>query len=234
MEKIYNRFTKSKKEVTVNDLQKEIKETKSKVKTFEQDVTILRVDHSLLDQRLTQLENTFHQGNKEGTSFQNPSDEEVDETVNPTVEMVQEESSEKFLETINRINFQKWHSKVRIVISRDFEFEVIALIDSSADLNCIQEGIILSKYFKKTRERLTSTSGGKMQIEFKIPKAHVCQDNTYFKTTFFLVKNMTNRVILGNPFMCLLYPFTTNSEGITTHPFSQPINLYIYIYMLVS
>ena len=72
MEKIYNRFTKSKKEVTVNDLQKEIKETKSKVKTFEQDVTILRVDHSLLDQRLTQLENTFHQGNKEGTSFQNP------------------------------------------------------------------------------------------------------------------------------------------------------------------
>ena len=138
MEKIYNRFTKSKKEVTVNDLQKEIKETKSKVKTLEQDVTILRVDHSLLDQRLTQLENTFHQGNKEGTSFQNPSDEEVDETVNPTVEMVQEESSEKFLETINRINFQKWHSKVRIVISRDFEFEVIALIDSSADLNCIQ------------------------------------------------------------------------------------------------
>ena len=31
--------------------------------------------------------------------------EEVDETVNPTADMVQEESSEKFLETINRINF---------------------------------------------------------------------------------------------------------------------------------
>ena len=30
LEKIYNRFTKSKKEVTVNDLQKEIKETKTK------------------------------------------------------------------------------------------------------------------------------------------------------------------------------------------------------------
>ena len=60
-----------------------------------------------------------------------------------------------------------------------------------------------------------------MQIEFKIPKAYVCQDNTYFKTTFVLVKNMTNRVILGNPFMCLLYPFITDSEGITTHPFGQ-------------
>ena len=163
LEKIYNRFTKSKKEVTVNNLQKEIKETKSKVRSLEQEVTILRVDHNLLNQRLKHLENNTHQGrNKEGTSFQNPSDDEVDEMVNPTAEMVQEESSEKFLETINRINFQKWHSKVRTVLSRDFEFKVIALIDSGADLNCIQEGIIPSKYFKKTRERLTSASGGKM------------------------------------------------------------------------
>ena len=123
---------------------------------------------------MKQLENTSHQGNEEGTSFQNPSDEEVDETVNPTVEMVQEESSENFLETISRINFQKWHSKVRIVISKDFEFDVIALIDSGADLNYIQEGIIPSKFFKNTKERLTSASGGKMQIEFKIPNAHMC------------------------------------------------------------
>ena len=133
--------------------------------------------------------------------------------------MVLEQPTQKFLETISRINFQKWHSKVRIVINKDFEFKVIGLIDSGVDLNCIQEGIIPSKYFRKTRERLTSVSGGKMQIEFRIPKAHVCQDNTCFKTTFVLVKNMTGRVILGNPFMCLLYPFITDSKGITTHPF---------------
>ena len=137
-------------------------------------MTILRVDYNFLDQRLKQLENASHQGNEEGTSFQNPSNEEDNETVNPTTDIVQEESSEKFLETISRINFQKWHSKVRIVISRDFEFKVIALIDSGANLNCIQEGIIPSKYFKKTRERLISASGGIMQIEFKIPNAHVC------------------------------------------------------------
>ena len=50
-------------------------------------MTILRVDHSFLDQRLKQLENTSHQGNEEGTSFQNPYDDEVDETVNPIAEM---------------------------------------------------------------------------------------------------------------------------------------------------
>ena len=36
LEKIYNRFTKSKKEITVQDLQKEIKDTKSKVRTLKQ------------------------------------------------------------------------------------------------------------------------------------------------------------------------------------------------------
>ncbi|KAL0008652.1 hypothetical protein SO802_010154 [Lithocarpus litseifolius] len=159
LEKIYDRFSKSKKEVTVNDLQKEIKETKSKVRTLKQELTILKVDNTLLNQRVKNLEKTSH----------------------------------------------------------------LALIDTGADLNYTKEGIIPSKYFRKTKERLTSTSGGKMQIEFKIPKAHVCQDNTCFKTTFVLVKNMIDRVILGNPFMCLLYPFITDSEGITTHPFGQPV-----------
>ena len=86
LEKIYNRFTKSKKEVTVNDLQHEIKETKSEIITLKQELTILRVNHNFLDQRLKQLENTSHQGNEEGTLFQNPSDEE-DESVNPTSDM---------------------------------------------------------------------------------------------------------------------------------------------------
>ena len=82
------------------------------------------------------MENTSHQGNEEGPSFQNPSDDE-DESVNPTADMVLEQPAQKFLETISRINFQKWHSKVRIIINKDFEFEVIALIDSGADLNYI-------------------------------------------------------------------------------------------------
>ena len=147
MEKIYNRFTKSKKEITVQDLQKEIKDTKSEVRNLKQELVILRVDHGLINQRVIQLENISYQGNEEGTSSQNPFDDEIDETVNLTVDMEPEPTNESFLQTISRINFQKWHSKVRIVISKDFQFEVVALIDSGADLNCIQEGIIPSKYF---------------------------------------------------------------------------------------
>ena len=43
MEKIYNRFTKSKKEITVQDLQKEIKDTKTEMRNLKQELTILRV-----------------------------------------------------------------------------------------------------------------------------------------------------------------------------------------------
>ena len=62
-----------------------------------------------------------------------------------------------------------------------------------------------------------------MQIEYDIPQAMVYQSGISFMTKFILVKNMTDRVILGNPFLCLLYPFITDNEGITAHPFNQPV-----------
>ena len=106
-------------------------------------------------------DDTSHQG------YQNPSDDEeveniYDESINPTADMVLKEPTQKYIDTISRINFQKWHSKVKIVISKDFKFEVITLIDLGVDLNYIQEGIIPSKYFRQTKERLSSINGSKM------------------------------------------------------------------------
>ena len=221
LEKILTRFTKSKKEVIVKDLQQEIKETKSKVKTLKeevtklsQDLTILKIDHSFLDQKMA------HQS---GSSHHNDGEDDIPDLPSKEEEPANLEALEAFLKTISRINFQKWHSKVKIVISKEFEFEVVAPIDSGVDLNCIQEGIIPTKYFVKTKETLSSTNGSKMKIKYKFPKAHVCQNNTCFKTPFVLVKDMTDKVILGNLFMCFQCPFTMDNEGITTHPFRQPI-----------
>jgi hypothetical protein len=44
-----------------------------------------------------------------------------------------------------------------------------------------------------------------------------------FKTSFVLVKNLNDKVILGLPFIHLLYPFTIEEDGITTTPFGQPV-----------
>jgi hypothetical protein len=91
-------------------------------------------------------------------------------------------------------------------------------------INCIQEGMIPTKCYSKTAEHLSSANGSQMQIDYKLSKAHVCQDNVCFKTSFVLIKNMPDsKVILGNPFLCLLCPFTTDHKGITTEVLGQKV-----------
>ena len=92
----------------------------------------------------------------------------------------------------------KWFTKVRIVVSCDYHFTVIAMIDFSADMNCIQEGLIPSKYFEKSTERLVYTNGSQMKIKYELNNAHVCHDNVCFKIPSVLVKNMTDKGIVDN------------------------------------
>ena len=192
LNKTLERFNKSKKEVTIQDLQLEIKTVKNDVRELQEQFSKFLQDESSTSTTPSTSKDPIHQ---------------LDES----------EHEEKFLQVINKIHLQKWHCRVKIVINKELEIETIALIDSGADLNCIQEGLIPTKYYKKTSERLSSTNGSQMQIKYKLPSAHVCQDNVCFKIPFVLVKNMTDKVILGIPFHCLLYPFTTDNNGFTTH-----------------
>ena len=86
------------------------------------------------------------------------------------------------------------------------------MLDSGADSNCIQEELIPTKYYEKTTEGLSQASGTSLNIEFRLPNVDVCRDDIYIQTTFALVKNITNKVILGNPFIALLYPIIEISE----------------------
>ena len=93
------------------------------------------------------------------------------------------------------------------------------MIDSSADMNCIQKEIVPSKYYEKSIEKLFSANGMQMKIKYEINTAHVCHDNVCFKIPSVLIKNMTDKVILGIPFINILYPFLIEHDGITTNPF---------------
>jgi hypothetical protein len=119
--------------------------------------------------------------------------------------ITQPNSKETFLNTIDKILFQKWYTEIKIVIDKEYVFKTIALLDTGADSNCIQEGLIPTKYYEKTTEKLLQASGASLNIEFKLPNAHVCRDGVCIKTTFILVKDITSKVILGNPFIALLY-----------------------------
>ncbi|KAK2991024.1 hypothetical protein RJ640_018019 [Escallonia rubra] len=85
-------------------------------------------------------------------------------------------SKEQEILSIDRVVFQKWYVSVKIVISKDFTFEGIALIDSGADLNCIKEGLVPTKYCETTRQALTTANNGRMKINYKISESWVCND----------------------------------------------------------
>ena len=90
-------------------------------------------------------------------------------------------------------------------------------------MNYIQEGLIPSKYFEKSTERLVSANGSQMKIKYELNNAHVCHDNVCFKIPSVLVKNMTDKVILGLRFINALYHFLVEHDGITTDPFGQKV-----------
>jgi hypothetical protein len=177
-------------QLEVNQIKSEIKILKEENQELKQDVNFLKIEHKL----------------KLAASSQRDKPE-------PKPEDTTSQFEENFLSLINRIHIRKWYAKVKIKI-QDFELSVV---DTGADLNCIQEGLVPTKYYSKSKETLRFANGSKMQITFEISKAHVCQDNVCFKTTFVLVKNMTDKVILGLPFITLWYPFTTDHNGLITY-----------------
>ena len=62
-----------------------------------------------------------------------------------------------------------------------------------------------------------------MKIKYELNNAHICHNNVNFKIPSVLVKNLTDKVILGLPFINALYPFLVEHDGITTDPFGQKI-----------
>lgn len=62
-------------------------------------------------------------------------------------------------------------------------------------MNCIQEGIIPTKYYDKTSERLHQTSGSRLKIEYKLSNANVCNNGICLKTTFVLKSKKKKKLL---------------------------------------
>ena len=67
-----------------------------------------------------------------------------------------------------------------MVIIEDFEVKMVALIDSRANMNCIQEGLIPTQYYEKIGQQLFATNKGKLDIEYKLQNVHIYQNNYFF------------------------------------------------------
>ncbi|KAK9689718.1 hypothetical protein RND81_09G076800 [Saponaria officinalis] len=102
-----------------------------------------------------------------------------------------------FLQGMDTFISQKWLINITLKIGLFFTKDLTALIDSGADQNVIQEGLIPTMYFRKTTHGLSHAGGDKLEIEFKLPEASICVDNKCIPTSFLLVKNRLTKEILA-------------------------------------
>ena len=47
-----------------------------------------------------------------------------------------------FLNVLTQISSKKYLIKITLIFSEDFKLDTIVLFDTSADLNCIKEGVV--------------------------------------------------------------------------------------------
>ncbi|KAG5059726.1 hypothetical protein JHK87_000755 [Glycine soja] len=181
----------STKPTTIQDLHTEISNLKREVKELRQQQEI----HQII---LSQLE-------EESDSKNTNSEENQPENL----------EDDMFMGLINMIKIQNFYINIKIIIN-DFVLETMALFDTGADSNCILEGLIPTKFFEKTSEKLSTANGSKLKINFKLSNAIIENQGLRINTNFLLVKNLKNEVILGTPFIRALFPIQISNEGITT------------------
>ena len=98
-----------------------------------------------------------------------------------------DDNKDEFLNIIDRMIFQKWYTKITLVVHKEFSLTIIALVDSGADMNCIQEGLIPSKYYESTTDRLTQANGDRLKISNKLTKAYIYNNEINLRTPFFFI-----------------------------------------------
>ena len=103
--------------------------------------------------------------------------------------------------------FQKWYTEITLVVHKEFSLTVVALVDSGANMNCIHEGLIPSKYYESTTNRLTQANGDRLKISNKLTNTYIYNNGINFRTPLFLANKLSSKVILGNSFLALLYLF---------------------------
>ena len=93
-----------------------------------------------------------------------------------------------FMGLINKIKIQKFYINIRIIIN-DFVLDTMALFDTRADSNCILEGLVPTKFFEKTSEKLSTSNGSKLKINYKLSSAIIENQGLRININFLLVKN---------------------------------------------
>ncbi|XLV02018.1 hypothetical protein S245_016355, partial [Arachis hypogaea] len=171
-------------EVSLNSLKEEIKKLK-------REVSELKQQNINMDYRLLKIE---------GENIIKIQEQTLKNNVRKTEEISNITIRENYinLDTENYINIltllvsQKWFTTITLIVGEE-KFDFIAMVDLGADVNCIQEGLIPTRYYKKTTERVIMVENDKITIDYKLSKVKICKNKVCFATTFFLARNISHQ-----------------------------------------
>ncbi|PIN24829.1 hypothetical protein CDL12_02435 [Handroanthus impetiginosus] len=175
-------------------------------------------NYSLRINVLTKEEKNFAATSKEKkVQFEDEESEEEEEEKPSTFEEINFLSSEKIHQELKRVNTlyaitKKWFIEVTLIINKEFSLKVEAMADSGADLNCISKGLIPSQYYSKTTQVIIAANRQPLPIEYKLSDASICNNGVCLPMPFIMVKNLSTSVILGNPFLHMLFPIKRIDE----------------------
>ncbi|KAM3375109.1 hypothetical protein P3S68_013823 [Capsicum galapagoense] len=161
------------RDTTFNDLKIEVEQLKKEIISLKQNQMIS--DHRILkiEEKIDVSEVSFASKEKE-KDFEHSEQSEIDK-FSPTEDL----KKDYFLGMMQIVTAHKWYINCTILINKEFSITNIAMIDSGADVSCIQEGLIPTRYFEKTTHIIKSASGHALDINYKLPNTHICRDKEH-------------------------------------------------------
>jgi hypothetical protein len=126
-------FKKQKVQITIQDLQLEINSLRQEIKEIRTDSQIA---HEEFRQEILALK--LENNSKKQIPIILEIEDKLQE--NDEIEFLpKSNSTDLFINLIDKIIFQKWYTEVQIVVNKEYYFTIVALLDSGANSNCIQE-----------------------------------------------------------------------------------------------
>ena len=133
MKKLWKDLIKKKsKELTINDLQHEINVVKQEINELKHEFKNIKSNNNNLKQELIMLKI-----DKNPNKSDNEQDEhkDGDESSQQSLLFYKSIDDNSQLSLVNKLLPPKWFTKVKIVVSHDYHFTVITMIDSGVDMN---------------------------------------------------------------------------------------------------
>ncbi|KAL4201384.1 hypothetical protein AMTRI_Chr02g258410 [Amborella trichopoda] len=120
------------KEPTIDVLKTEVNNIKIEVSQLKNRIEILELQNNVSDAAIEnddiEFDNLVHTYNLKN------------KTESSGVKIKEDDTTS--LKLLNKVITQKWFVLVKIVVNNEYDFQPFALIDSGADLNCLNEGLV--------------------------------------------------------------------------------------------